>query len=158
LYKGFGALIGWAAFDTNQPTTDLSGLLNWIKQPQVYAKFYFRGFTNEMTLQGSRYVAPLTGPAIALTNGTVGFTNGNSAGNFANNVTLGADNKVINNGTNKLTLTITKSSGLMSGTVMPLNNPRTLPFKGAVLQKQNRGAGFLAGSNRTTQVRLERAP
>ncbi|HXJ61499.1 MAG TPA: peptidylprolyl isomerase [Verrucomicrobiae bacterium] len=158
LYKGLGALISWTAFDTNQPTTDVSGLINWFKQTQVTAKFYGRGFTNEMSLQGSRYAPPATGRVVAMTNATVGFTNGNQAGNFANDVTLGDDNKFINNSTNKLTLTISKASGLLSGTVTPPGSTRSLPFKGALLLKQTRGAGFLAGSNRTTQVHLNPAP
>jgi len=158
LYKGLGALISWGMFDTNQPQTDVSGLLSWIKQTQVAAKFYGRGFTNEMTLEGSRYVAPATGRVVAITNGIAGFTNGNFVTDFANNFTLGLDNKVANNSANPLTLTITKSSGLFSGTVTPPGGARSLPFKGALLQKQNRGAGFLSGSNRTTEVRLDPAP
>lgn len=158
LYKGLGALVSWAAFDTNQLTTDFSGLLNWIKQTQVTAKFYGRGFTNEMTLQGSRFAPPAIGRTVALTNATVGFTNGNLAASFANDVTLGDDNKFINNDTNKLTLTVSKANGLLSGTVTPPGSTRALPFKGVLLLKQTRGAGFLAGSNRTTQVHLDPAP
>src|SRR5204863_8258576 len=66
LYKGLGALISWTAFDTNQPTTDFSGLINWFKQTQVTAKFYGRGFTNEMSVQGSRYAPPATGRVVAM--------------------------------------------------------------------------------------------
>jgi hypothetical protein len=155
LYKDKGALVSWFIFDTNQSTTDLSGLLNWFKQSQSTAKFYAGGFSNELSVVGSRYVAPTTGRVLSLTNAVVGFTNGNLTANFTNNVTLGSDNKVVNNSANPLSFVITKSSGLFAGSVTPPAGGPARTFKGALLQKQNRGAGFLLGTNQTSQVTFQ---
>ena len=84
----------------------------------------------------------------------VGFTNGNLASPFANQVLLGADNKFVNQSTNKLTLTIAKSTGLFKGSVAPPGSTRSLPFQGALFQKQNRGAGFLVNTGQTSEVSL----
>ena len=91
---------------------------------------------------------------VELTDTAVGFTNGNLSADFANDVTLGADNKIVNHGENKLALTIAKSTGLFSGSVTPPGLTKSMPFKGALLQKQNRGAGFLTGTNKTSRVTL----
>jgi hypothetical protein len=155
LYKGLGAVVSWLTFDTNQANTDVSGLVNWFKQAQPASKFYRTGFTNETMLVGSRFIAPTTNRVLNLTNAVVGFTNGNLAADFANDVTLGADHKVINNSTNALTLKITKTTGLFTGTVTPPATRTARSYKGALLQKQNRGAGFLIGTNRTSQVTFQ---
>ena len=159
LYRGAGALISWVNFDTNQATTDLTGLLNWFKQSQSTAKYYSGGFTNEVVAEGSRYIAPpLNTRVLNLTNAVIGFTNGNLAADFANNVTLGTDNRIQNNSANALSLTIQKANGLFNGSVTPPGGGSALPFKGALLQKQNRGAGHLLGTSQSSQVRLAPAP
>jgi hypothetical protein len=89
-----------------------------------------------------------------VTNAVAGFTNGNLAADFANDVTLGLDNKIVNNSPNRLTLSISKSSGLLSGSVIPPGATKALSLKGALLQKQNRGAGLLLGTNKTSRVSL----
>jgi uncharacterized repeat protein (TIGR02543 family) len=153
LYKGKGALLSWVNFDPTQTDTDLAGVLSWIKQSQPTAKYYKDGFTNDTQAAGSAFVAPTpTNRVLDLTTGLVAFTGGNLAANFTNNVTLGADSKVINNSTNKLVLSIQKSSGLMTGSVTPPDQTRSLPFKGAVLQKQKRAGGFIPGTNQTGRV------
>src|SRR5262249_18024476 len=149
LYKNLGAVVSWQAFDTNQASTDFSGLLSWVKQSMPTAKYYPGGFTNQSTALGSRYVAPLVGRVLALTNALAGFTNGNLTANFANNVTLGVDNKILNNSANALSLTIQKPSGLFTGSVTPPVGGAAQPFKGALLQKQNRGAGFFLGTSKS---------
>jgi hypothetical protein len=156
LYRGSGAIVSWLQFDTNQAATDFSGLVNWFKQRKVTEPYNPLGFTNEMTLLGSRYLTTATNRIVALTNTMVGFTNGNLPANFANEITLEANNKVtVNNGnTNKLTLTLTKSTGLFSGRITPPYMTRPLTFKGAVFQKQSRGSGLLYGTTRTSQVEL----
>ncbi len=153
LHKGKGALLSWVKFDPTQTETDLGGALSWIKQGQPTAKYYKAGFTNDTQIAGSAFVTPVSPDRILdLTTGVVAFTGGNLATDFTNRVTLGADNKVINGSTNKLILSIQKSSGLMTGSVTPPEQTRSLPFKGAVLQKQNRAGGFIPGTNETGRV------
>jgi cyclophilin family peptidyl-prolyl cis-trans isomerase len=154
LYKDKGALVSWVTFDTNQPTTDFSGSLDWFKQSQPKAKYYPGGFTNEVLLAGSLYAPPTTNRVLSLTNGIVGFTNGNLLEPFTNEIALGLDNKVVNNSTNKLTLTIGKPTGLFTGTAVPPRRTKPISFKGAILQKQERGSGFFLGTNASGRVSL----
>ena len=157
LYKNKGMLLSRIVFDTNQPDTDLSGLMNWFKRPQV-AKYYGAGFTSESMVVGSRFMAPIgTNRLLGLTTAVVGFTNGNLTADFANNVTVDAAGKVTNLGTNKLSLGLNKSSGLMSGSVTPPAPAasKSISFKGAILQKQNRAAGFFLGTNSSGRVSLD---
>jgi hypothetical protein len=154
LYKGKGSLISWVTF-TNETDTDFDGLFNWFKQTQT-AKYYPGGFTNEAMIAGSRFVTPTaTNLLIDITNGIVGFTNGNLTTNFTNHVMLDAGGKVFNQGTNKLSLSISKSSGTLSGSVTPPGGGKAVSFKGALLQKQNGGSGFFLGTNASGRVCLQ---
>ena len=100
-------------------------------------------------------MAPASGRVLNLTNALAGFTNGNLTASFANNVTLGPDNKVVNNSANPLSLVISKATGLFGGSVTAPSGGPARSFKGALLQKQNRGAGFLLGTNQSSQVTLQ---
>jgi hypothetical protein len=153
LYKGQGALVSWVNFNTNAPDTDFSGLLTWIKQSQPTARFYADGFTNETEIAGSRFVPPTAGnQVVALSDAIVGFVGGNLTTDFTNSVTLGADSKIVNHGANKLVLSISKSSGLFTGSVTPPDATASVPYKGAVLQKSKLGGGFFLGTNQAGRV------
>ena len=151
LYKDKGAIVSWVTF-TNQDATDFRGLLNWFKQSQPTAKYFRGGFTNEVNLAGSRYTPPTTNRVLNFTSAFAGFTNGNLATDFANEVTLGANNKVLNLSSNKLTLTIAKPTGLFTGSVTPPGRSKAVAFKGAVLQKQSVGSGYFLGTNASGRV------
>ena len=57
LYSGGGQILGWVTFeDTGEQ--DFGGLINWIKQPNVKAKFYPDGFTIETNAPARRTVPP----------------------------------------------------------------------------------------------------
>jgi len=152
-YKGRGMVLSEVAFDTNQVATDLSGLFNWFKQSDPKSKFYKDGITNEATLAGSRYVVPVgTNALLNTSNAVVSFTGGGLAADFANTVTITPPGKVSNNPTNvnKLTMSISKSSGLFSGSVTPPGATKALAYNGVVLQKTTNGAGFFLGTNATS--------
>lgn len=154
LHKGKGALLSWVRFDLTQPETDFGGALSWIKQSQS-TRYYAAGFTNDTRLDGSLFAtANATNRVLDLTNGLVVFSGGELAADFTNKVVLGADSKVANreDSTNKLVLSIQKSTGLMTGSVTPPGQTRLLPFKGAALQKQKRAGGFVPGTNETDRV------
>jgi len=154
LYKGWGLFISWLNLDTNAPDTDFAGRLDWLRRTQPGTSASVPKFTNQVTAIGSWYQIPTTNRVLSVTNVVVGFTNGNLASPFANQVLLGADNKFVNQSTNKLTLTIAKSTGLFKGSVAPPGSTRSLPFQGALFQKQNRGAGFLVNTGQTSEVSL----
>lgn len=155
LYKGKGALVSWVTFDTNAPMTDFSGTLNWFKQPQS-VKYFPAGFTNELDIAGSLFTKPAsTNWVINLTNAVVAFTNGNLSADFTNTIAIDAKGKVINESTNKLTLSASKSSGTFSGSATPPAGGKAVSFKGAVLQKQTNGFGFFLGTNSSGRVSIE---
>ena len=154
LYKGKGALVSWVTFDTNAPTTDFSGVLNWFKQPQP-VRYFPGGFTNETAIAGSLFTKPAsTNWVINVTNAVVAFTNGNLSANFTNTIAIDAKGKLINQSTNKLSLSASKSSGTFSGSATPLAGGKAVSFKGAVLQKQTNGFGFFLGTNSSGRVSI----
>jgi hypothetical protein len=55
---------------------------------------------------------------------------------------------------NRLTLSFSTSLGTFSGSVTDPTTLKPFNFKGAVLQKQNAGFGFLTGTNQTSSVRV----
>jgi len=155
LNKGKGALLGWVKFDTNQLATDFSGRLNWFKETQPGEKYYSDGLTNETYVAGSIFRPPSRGmPVIDLTDALVTFSGGNLESDFANSVTLGSDNKIVDLGTNKLSLNISTASGTFAGSVTPPGATKSMSFRGAVLQKRKAGSGFLLGTNRSAQVQF----
>jgi hypothetical protein len=67
-------------------------------------------------------------------------------------VTLTQSNRVINGSANSLTLSITLTNGVFSGSVKVPGTTRTNTFKGALLQNQNSGTGYFLGTNQSGWV------
>ena len=142
------ALIGWLTFDTNQPTSDVSGLVDWFKPGRSKSRYYPGGFTNETTAVGSLYVRPIApNHVLNLTSATLNFAGGDLAADFSNQITLEDNGRVTNHSTNRLSLSIAKANGSFAGTVAPPASNRSLPVRGVVLQKTEMGAGFFLGTN-----------
>ena len=159
LYGGRGSILSWVRFDP-EPTNGFEGALTWIKPALPLTRYYPGGFTNETSVIGSRYVPPVgvTNRVLTFTNGLVGFTGGNLMQPFTNDVTLRLNNKVTNGSSNKLVLTIVPATGLFNGTAMTPDTGRTIVFKGALLQRQDFGAGYFLDTNRIGQVFFGPAP
>jgi len=105
---------------------------------------------------GSRFTTPTgTNRLLEMTTAVAGFTNGNLVINFPNNVSLDPFGKVTNLDANKLNLRISRSSGLMTGSVTPPFG-EAVSFNGAVLQKQTNGFGFFLGTSASGRVSLSR--
>ena len=154
LYGGQGSVWAWLDFDTNQPIFQISGWLSWIKPPRNGAAYYPPGFTNFVTALGSRYTGPInaTTRVIALTNGIVIFDGGNLTAPFTNVVTLTSTNRVINGSPNSLSLSLTRSNGLFSGSVKVPGTTRTNTFKGVLIQGLDSGYGYFLGTNQSGSV------
>jgi hypothetical protein len=159
LYGGKGSILSWVSLSTNPaPEASLYGELNWSKPAQTAAKYYPDGFNAEMDIVGSIYHAPGTNRVLEIDMGIVSFEGGNLTEELENMVTLGANNKVTNLTTNRpLTLKIAVPTGLFSGTLKTDDGgvKKTLTFKGAILQRQNLGAGFFLGTDESGSVHLE---
>jgi hypothetical protein len=155
LYAGKGTLVGWISL-TNRASDDLNGTLTWIKPAMPLAKLYPAGFNEAVTATGSFYTPPPTstsqiiGPSIT----AVSFADGDLASSFTNTVTVSAGNKIINDSTNRLSLSLVTSSGLLRGTVTPPGSTRSLSVHGALLQKLNLGYGYFLGPNQSGSVFL----
>jgi hypothetical protein len=150
LYNGGGQLLGWIQFGDNGEQ-DLGGTVSWIKQPNAKAKFYPGGFNIETNAAGSVYDSTIS-PVTGFSNGEVNLAGGNLAGNIANDISVGPDNKVANLSTNKLTLTITTKSGAFKGTVVDPATGKTIKYNGVLFQKDGTGSGAFFGTDQSGKV------
>jgi hypothetical protein len=159
LYAGGGSVLGWLQFADNT-SNDVSGQLNWIRPPIKTSKLYPGGFSMASAAVGSLYVAPVGRAArvLEITNGMDILSGGNLTENSTNAVTLGLSSKVVNAGSNKLTLTFALPSGLFTGTLVEAGTTRHIPYSGVVLQKANYGSGYFLGTNQSGSVRFSAAP
>ncbi len=151
-------VLGWLSV-TNAGETNLSGRLNWFKPSRAKERYYRGGFTNETVVVGSVFVpGNATNRVFGPTNGVVGFTNGNLAADFAHSVEIDAKGKVQDPDSSALKFSIAKSTGLFSGSVKPPGSNKSIALKGAILQRQNRGAGYFLGTNAAGRVLLSSEP
>jgi hypothetical protein len=67
-------------------------------------------------------------------------------------VTLTASNTVINRGPQPLTMTITKTNGVFTGTIVLPSTATAVPFQGAVLQGQTNGCGYFRNAGQSGWV------
>jgi len=127
LYNKAGGCISWVTL-TNGTA---SGVVDWFAP----ASAGYRAFSTTLGLDGSLYT---TGPQLnntwALTFSGGGVLNSN----WVKTVTLNAAGKVI--GVNPLALSVTVSSGLVSGSFTPAS--KAISFKGLLLQAEDTGYGF----------------
>ena len=73
----------------------------------------------------------------------------------AKSLTIDAQNKIKIVGNEKFTMTLAPATGLFTGTFYDADN-KLRTFNGAVLQKQNSGAGLFKGNGQTGSVELSR--
>ena len=149
LYGGRGSIWGWLQFDANHPSASLEGDLYWFRPPLLSAQFYPAGVSNQVPAFGSRYTPPssTTGRVVAMTNGFVIFESGDLPAPVTNHITLTVNNRIINLSSNKLTLNLTPSSGLFSGSVQFPGTTRSNSFKGALVQDRPAGFGSFLETN-----------
>ena len=156
LYGGAGSVLSWVTVDTNRLNEDLFGTFYWFHPALPKAKFYTNAFTATTSITGSRYIAPMGATNRVLTNfvdsGSVALLDGNLPSPHTNIVTLLPNNILTNQSANKLTFTLTKTTGLFTGTVAPTNQTMTITYKGAILQKQGYGSGFHLDTNKSGRV------
>jgi hypothetical protein len=146
-YKGQGLAIGWLSF-ADQPNSDISGLVYWMRQAQAAAKVYKGGFnfTNGVEAVGSLYGLTNGVPLLNLpAGGMVVLQQQNPSVNITNNFTLGANNTIVS--TNGLTGTITTTTGALKLSVHNPAGGTAIPANGVLLQKQNSGFGFYVTTN-----------
>ena len=155
-YGNKGSCVGWLGFtnDTIESTVE------WIKPP-VAKGYYAAGFTTNTTLLGSKYVAPAAGQyMIDLTNAAgnamLMLGGGNLGAVLSNSMTVATDNTVtiMSGDVTSVTLKLVPKKGTFSGKFLHPLTQKTVKFQGTVLQLQDFGAGYFAGSNETGFVTI----
>jgi hypothetical protein len=161
LRSGRGSVWSWLLFETNSVgfgtnvvQTDLAGALRWFTPALPTARYFPNGFTNVVDTVGSRYLPPITGTNGSLTfsDGEVMFWGGNLADEFTEDVLRATNDRVTDQGTNKLSLTILRPTGLFRGSVNVPENGGTVSFKGALFQNGDFGSGYFLHTNRSGPV------
>ena len=152
LYTRRGSIFGWLGF-TDTEETDLTGPLLWTKLPVTSGNYYRGGFANTVNTLGSRYIATRK-PVLNFGNAIVRLEGGNLTMPLSNDAVLSPLNRVtiVSTNVHRLTLTPSASAGTFTGTFHNPATGKTSPIKGALLQKQNAGGGFLLGTNQSGRV------
>ncbi|HWN97073.1 MAG TPA: hypothetical protein VNT99_18730, partial [Methylomirabilota bacterium] len=157
LYNGSGVVLGWMHLG-DDGFNDVSGRLRWVKPSRPTQRLYPAGFAVETDAIGSRYVAPTgTDSVLQITDGLV-ILNGGNLPSSINPVTFGPNSKLVNNGPNTLKLNFASESGVFTGTFKEAGTTTVFPIKGAVLQRQNIGAGHARGADQSGRVQIQAAP
>ena len=156
LYGNRGSCVGWLGFTNDM----IESTVEWIK-PSVAKGYYARGFTTNTTLLGSKYVAPAAGQyMIDLTNAAgnamLVLGGGNLGAVLSNSMTVATDNTVtiLSGDVTSMTLKLVPKKGTFSGKFLHPLTQKTVKFQGTVLQLQDFGAGYFAGSNETGFVAI----
>lgn len=154
LYGGRGSVISWAGFAETEES-DFAGLFSWFKPAITGARYYPAGFGVDLALSGSRYHAPTNNldPILNFTEGRILFSAGNLAATFESALRL-TNNVIVDLGTNHLSVSISRGTGLFSGRVTPPGTNASLTFRGALDQNRNQGWGHFLGTDQSGQVRL----
>lgn len=149
---GQDLLLGWLAFsgDTNQA---LGGEVLWLKPALSTAKYYTNGLAFQTPIQGSPYAAPARGTNLFnATNLVVVLSGGGLAHSITNRITLDPSNRVVNQSSNKLTLSFLTTAGSFKGTVINPATSKSISFNGVVLENQGAASGFFLGSGQSGRV------
>jgi hypothetical protein len=157
LYSGKGSVFGWLGFTNTPPHDTVYGNLVWTRPALPASKLYPGGFAFTAGAYGSRYTAPAAGVRVLdLPSAVLTFEGADLAEPVVCEIELGTDNKVTNNSTNKLTVTVTPATGLFSGSLAHPVTGKAIPFKGALLENANAGGGYFLGTNASGRVQLGR--
>ena len=144
---GSELVMSWMQF-TNPPNAAASGQLVWIRSAVPHANYYPAGFTNSVMAQAVRYVAPASGhPALDLNQGVgaLGFSGGGLSGIFTNLFSLNPNNHIATVPADKLSLSLTPSSGWFNGHATDPLTRKSFSFQGVLNQTDESGQGFLLG-------------
>jgi hypothetical protein len=155
LYAGKGSIIGWLSFGTNG---DIGGQVQWVKAAQPAGQYYRAGFTNSTEAVGSVYRLPKNQPVLGFTYGQVFLAGGNLPASFTHQIEFGNQNQIVDLTENKPALSLTTSTGLLTGSVVDSLTGKLISVKLVVLQNQQVAAGFFLGSSQSGKVILSSAP
>jgi hypothetical protein len=149
LYNGNGSLWSWNLFNSNGTVSAAS--VSWIDATNESKTASYRaGFTNQAaTLSGGLYVSSAV-PLLNLKSGEVTLEGGGLATPITNQISLASNDRITlaskTEDTNQLTLTITKTTGLISGSFATTAKAKqTIKVSGVLLQGQTNAQGYFLG-------------
>lgn len=149
MYGDAGSIVGWLNV-SNTGGNDVAGTLWWTK-PASPTGLYPNGFTEEISVIGSRFVAVAKGaPVLDLPAGLAVVSFGNLVDPLTANFALGGDNKIV--GDSGLTLTLSPTKGTATGSFIDPNTSRKRTVRGVVLQNQNEARGFFLGTDQSGRL------
>lgn len=162
LYSSKGQIAGTVSFRDVPGVSDLDGRLKWVKNPNAVDRSYPLGFALAPSLVGSLYSAPVTGQraitSLASQNFNARLTLAGTVvpqSGLSRVVTWLSTNTLKYYGPETLTGTITASTGVLSGSYYEPALKLTIPFSGAVLQKQSMAGGCFLTSYRAGYLLIE---
>ena len=158
LYGGKGSLWGWIYFTDHTHTLAAPSGLSWINTTNSCKTAVYRsGFTNqEVTVIGGLYLPGEMLPADL----TATLTGGNLSCVITNGVTISSSDKItltnLVDETNKLKLTISKSTGVIGGSFAnPAEPQKTIKINGVIQQGQTNAQGYFLGTNQSGTFTLD---
>jgi hypothetical protein len=152
LYNGNGSIWGWNYFNDDAIAASSPGL-SWINATNpVKTALYRSGFTNQSVQIVSSGYNKLAKPLLALSAPADVFLDGGGLPGITNEITITTASalKLTSNpeNTNKLTLTINRNNGVISGSFAnPLKKGSTISIHGVILQNTTNAAGYFPGTN-----------
>ena len=165
IYSGRGLVIGWMSFATNAGSHELV----WVKPPDSKTQYYPIGFREERPVALQRYLQPAPEEsALGWTNGLLFLGGGNLPTSLAADVVVTNNTiKSVGGTVSNLSLTITASSGLFSGSFVHPATHKKVTIRGGVMQglpwlapanQVGVGGGWFLGTNQAGHVWLEPKP
>jgi hypothetical protein len=153
-YSGRGGITGWMTLRDSSASNQVTGTLNWFK-PTTSTTLYPNAFTGRTALAGSIYVART--PTLTSSGGYGRFTFDDGATNPSPGVvyvTVSSSNVVKSTSSGSpFSFSYDISKGFFSGYIYDYT--KSYYYRGAVLQKQNTGAGLFTGNKVTGHVTFE---
>jgi hypothetical protein len=162
LYSSKGQIAGELTFRDVPSISDVDGKVRWVKNPNAKDKSYPGGFSQSPTLIGAVYTPPAKDQRalVELADQTYNarLTLASSAlpdSGVTKTLSWLATNKLAYYGPEKLTGTLTSATGILTGSYTDPITKMTLPFSGAVLQKQGLAGGSFLWNNKAGYVLVE---
>ncbi len=160
LYKKQGSVQGLAAFDEIENQSDGNGTLNWLKRARDSDSFYPSGFTTQLDLIVSKFLAPDRGEPILEFPDSIGslrveLSDGGGAAIPPFEVTLDRGNHVTGDGGVSFKIKIKRKTGAFKGSFRDPSTFKRRKFSGSIFQKQQVGNGLFKGDGETGSVLLE---
>jgi len=161
LYKGQGSLYSWNWFtnDVTNGTIIFTTNASWINATNSTTTAVYRpGFTNQaVTIFGSPY-NPSAAPLLRLPDGAGQVVlEGGGLAATTNDIVLSSANKItVGANADKLSLTVSKNTGVFTGSFTNAASPhKTFIINGVVVQSLTNAQGYFLGTNQSGAFLLE---